>query len=103
MSVRESAAIEPRSAERDGVHNSILPMALEAFREPSGNLWHVGAPGRRAVHSISDPWKIQRLLDRPDIIVALRRENLRRLTYGNPANRHRGVRRQSCQQMYRAI
>src|SRR3954468_2272228 len=47
--------------------------------------------------------KIQRLLDRPDIIVALRRKNLGGLTYGDPADGHQGVLRQSCQKMYRAI
>lgn len=49
------------------------------------DLHHVGV---RAIEAVRDQWKIQRLLDRPDLFVLVGWKDPNRVTHSDPSDRH---------------
>src|SRR3954451_22688929 len=69
-------------------HGAVLLMVRESLRTRRGNLRHVCLGLRRAVNTINEFWEIKRLLNFPNGIMFIGRQNMRRVPNCNPSNRY---------------
>src|SRR6266699_3298504 len=81
----------------------VLAVALQRLCVARHHLRHARFTSRRPLDPEDVTWKIERLLNRPDPLVFMREQDLRRVADGDPAERDRGAFRQRRTQVHDAV
>src|SRR5262249_45732587 len=100
-SARRSRADRRAEARHTAFDDGVAGVGSERLRQPADDVPY--EVGRVPVEAIDPLREVQRLLDLPDLVVPVGRQDARRVTDGHPSDRHHGARLKPRAQVDRGV